>query len=343
MLTSPALLSMVSSRSASTRAISTRSAGAVSRPGNTGALLSSRLEIESSLAATEAGCEAEGERRASTDCAKSAAATVAAAGTGARGAGTRVTGGAEGGGAAIGTAAIDAAAIGHRGRNGRCGRGRSSGRVRQIADLRYQRRRTRRQSAVADQIAHARECVEAGLHDRVGMIVADHGAPVDVEHQGLEFMAQIAHGGDAGHSGTTFEGMQLTLQFRDSVLVLAVEIPGGQRAFSRLQQFGRLFAVDVGDFVIKLLRRRRCRSLLGYCRECADHGRRAGVDGIAGDRGVEFGFDVMQPREQRRLFRKKCRRFVDVRYHVVDRADRVRQESQAPDPTIRDRCRRPCA
>jgi len=32
MLTSPALLSMVSSRSASTRAISTRSAGALSRP-----------------------------------------------------------------------------------------------------------------------------------------------------------------------------------------------------------------------------------------------------------------------------------------------------------------------
>jgi len=38
MLTSPALLSMVSSRSASTRAISTRSTGAASRPGNIGAL-----------------------------------------------------------------------------------------------------------------------------------------------------------------------------------------------------------------------------------------------------------------------------------------------------------------
>src|SRR5882672_12622131 len=117
MLTSPALLSMVSSRSASTRAISTRSTGALSRPGNTGALLSSRLAIDSSLAAVEAGCETERERRASTDSAKSAAAAVAAAATGAGGAGTRVTGGAETGGAGIGaatigTAALDAATIG---------------------------------------------------------------------------------------------------------------------------------------------------------------------------------------------------------------------------------------
>src|ERR1700676_2669476 len=54
MLTSPALLSMVSSRSASTRAISTRSAGTVSRPGSTGAELISRLEMESSPAAGSA-------------------------------------------------------------------------------------------------------------------------------------------------------------------------------------------------------------------------------------------------------------------------------------------------
>src|ERR1700730_9001092 len=217
MLTSPALLSIVSSRSASTRAISTRSTGALSRPGNTGALLSSRLAIESSLAAVEAGCETERERRASTDSAKSAAAS---AGTRARGAGA-----------------------------------------------------TRRQSAVAHQIAHAAECVETGLHDGVGMIVAGHGAAVDLQHQGLEFMTQIAHGADARHSGAAFEGMQLTLQFRDSLFVLAVAIPGGQRAFSRLQQFGRLFAVDVGDFVIELLRRRRRSGLLRNRRKCGDHGR----------------------------------------------------------------------
>src|SRR5260370_1308896 len=155
MLTSPALLSMVSSRSASTRAISTRSAGALSRPGNTGALLSSRLAIESSLAAIGAGCEAEGERRAPTDSAKSTAATVPSA-SGAR------------------------------------------------------------------------------------------------------------------HRGPALEGWHLALQFRASFLVLAVAIPGGRRAFSRLQQFGRLFAVDVGDFVIETLRGGGGRGLLGnyYRREC---------------------------------------------------------------------------
>src|SRR6202012_2101836 len=50
MLTSPALFSMVSSSSASTRAISTRSTGGASRPGNTGALLNSRLDGASSPA-----------------------------------------------------------------------------------------------------------------------------------------------------------------------------------------------------------------------------------------------------------------------------------------------------
>ncbi len=220
----------------------------------------------------------------------------------------------------------------HPGRNGRRGDARNSRRIRQIADLRDQRRRTHRHSAVAHQIAHAREFVETGLHDRVGMVVAGHGAAVDLQHQGLEFMTQVAHGADARHSGAAFEGMQLTLQFRDSLFVLAVAIPGGQRAFSGLQQFGRFFAVDVGDFVIELLRRRRRSGLLRNRRQCGDHGRRARVDGLAGNRGVEFGFDVVQPREQRGLFREKCRRFVDVRYHVVDRADRVRQSRK---PTIR--------
>ncbi len=147
------------------------------------------------------------------------------------------------------------------------------------------------------------------------MIVADHGTAVDLHYQGLQFMAQIAHGADTRHSGSAFEGMQMTLQFRDWLLVVAVAIPGGQRFFRRLEQFGRLFAVDVCDLVIELLR----------SRERRDHGRRAGVNGIAGDRGVEFDFDVVQPHEQRRLVREKCRRFVDMRYHVVDRANRFAQ------------------
>ncbi len=56
MLTSPALFSIVSSNSASTRAISTRSAGTLSRPGSTGALLTSRLDIDSSPSMAGTAC-----------------------------------------------------------------------------------------------------------------------------------------------------------------------------------------------------------------------------------------------------------------------------------------------
>src|SRR5258707_2516306 len=74
MLTSPALLSMVSSRSASTRAISTLSTGAASRPGKIGALLISKAET-SSFAAAGSG---EGARATGS----AAATRVAGAGAG---------------------------------------------------------------------------------------------------------------------------------------------------------------------------------------------------------------------------------------------------------------------
>src|ERR1700682_6380144 len=114
MLTSPALLSMVSSRSASTRAISTRSAGALSRPGNTGALVSSRLATESSLAAIGAGscgviAYAPATAGGAPDTARSGGATVtgrAAIGTAAR-VGAAASADA---GASVGTAATAGAA-----------------------------------------------------------------------------------------------------------------------------------------------------------------------------------------------------------------------------------------
>src|ERR1700691_2045594 len=104
MLTSPALLSMVSSRSASTRAISTRSVGALSRPGSTGALLSSRLATESSLAASGTGsslglaCTAPRDGGASMDAAKSGAG-AGGAGVAGRGAVAEDSAVAENGGA----------------------------------------------------------------------------------------------------------------------------------------------------------------------------------------------------------------------------------------------------
>src|SRR6202041_884909 len=112
MLTSPALLSMVSSKSASTRAISTRSAGALSRPGNTGALLSSRLVAESSLTATETGSGGAAGRCAA---AAGAAATntempVGTAFSDTAFSDTALSGGAVIGGAAFGDAAVEAGA-----------------------------------------------------------------------------------------------------------------------------------------------------------------------------------------------------------------------------------------
>jgi hypothetical protein len=281
-------------------------------------------------------------------------------------------------------------------------RGRRSRRIHQRANPRYQRRRSRRQSAAAHEVAHAGQFIQARLHHRVGIVVADDGAAVDLDHQRFEFMAEIAHGADARHSRSALESMQLPLQLRDPLLVPAIAIPGSEGYLRRIQQFGRLFAIDIRDFVIEILSRRghlarfgrfgcfehlghpecfeRLEHLgrLGCLRRCGrferlghlecferlehlgrlerllrcghferfghlgrlwglgrhrcnglDHRRRAGVDGIAGDRGVEFAFDVLQTREQSRLFREERRRFVDMRYHVVDGANRVAQGGES--------------
>src|ERR1700722_20530928 len=114
MLTSPALFSMVSSRSAPTRAISTRSTGALSRPGKTGALLSSRLDTDSSLATAEAGSSGGTARSlamdsgASMDAAKSGAAAIAGASV----PGASVPGAAVPGAAATGVTAAAVTAVG---------------------------------------------------------------------------------------------------------------------------------------------------------------------------------------------------------------------------------------
>ena len=81
----------------------------------------------------------------------------------------------------------------------------------------------------------------------------DHRAAVDLNDQALELMAQIAHGRDARHARAALEGVQLALQLGDSLLVLAIAIPGGERGLSRLEQLGRLLAVDIRDLVIELL------------------------------------------------------------------------------------------
>ena len=53
-------------------------------------------------------------------------------------------------------------------------------------------------------------------------IITRHSAAIDLNDQALEFMAQVTHGRDARHARTTLQGVQLPLQFRDSILVLAI-------------------------------------------------------------------------------------------------------------------------
>src|ERR1700684_3321851 len=94
MLTSPALLSMVSSRSASTRAISTRSAGWLSRPGSMDALLVSRLvDTDSSEAAAGAASSALGVTGAAGRGAVTGTADIIARVAGAGGPGAAARGG----------------------------------------------------------------------------------------------------------------------------------------------------------------------------------------------------------------------------------------------------------
>src|ERR1700722_7992225 len=125
MLTSPALFRMVSSRSASTRAISTLSHGALSRPGKTGALLSSRLDTDSSLATAEAGSSGGAARSfakdggASMDAAKSDAAAIA----GVTAAGVTAAGVTAAGVTAAGVTAASVTAAGVAAGGGGAGRG----------------------------------------------------------------------------------------------------------------------------------------------------------------------------------------------------------------------------
>ncbi len=206
MLTSPALLSMVSSRSASTRAISTRSAGALSRPGKIGALLISRLDdrilarggrssdsVAQMPRRDAAGCEAQRGRRGMQPC----------GGTGGR---PRRTARRYGRRA---TAALCARRIRQTRGSARSARCAPVGSVPWLTRSRMRRK-----------------FIEARLHDRVRMIVAGHGTAVDLDHQGLEFVAQIAHGADARHARTALERVQLPLQFRNPFLVLAIAVPG---------------------------------------------------------------------------------------------------------------------
>ncbi len=237
---------------------------------------------------------------------------------------------------------------------GRSRRGLRRRSLREPAYLRNQIARLARQRTGADQIAHAREFIQTGLHDRVGMVIASNAAAVDLQHQGLEFVAQIAHGGHARHTRSAFQRVQLALQLGDGLLVFAVFIPDRQRPLRSFQQLGRFFAVDVRYFVIECFRRRRL-DFLGrlYCRRYATAAGAASSAGTmaealvslrsAGDHRIDFGFQIAQSRQQLRLIGEKSGRFIDVGQDVFDGAHRLLERREARIRQAHVRCRRLCA
>ena len=166
------------------------------------------------------------------------------------------------------------------------------------------------------------------------MVVAEHHSAVDLDHQRLEFVAQIAHGGDARHPGSAFQGVQLTLQFLDPQLVLAVAIPCRQGDLRRLEQFSGFFTVDIRDLAVEFFRRRYfvggplgARIFAARVFRQNHQGRRHGL-ALVGESRVECGLELVQSLDQPRLSGEECGRLVDVRHHVVDFADRIRQDGK---------------
>ncbi len=311
MLTSPALFSIASSRSASTRAISTRSVGMLSRPGSTGPVLTSSCASESSDTDID---DADSSEIVGAVGAARAAIGVAGAGVGAAACAVATgAAGLRGGGlhCRLRGRRLRSRGGGRRRRRGRRVRGDSAA---QVADLLQQGPRGRGQYPGAHQIAHARELVEACLHHRMRMVVPHYHAAVDRNHQRLELVAQIAHGGDTRHAGAALQRVQRALQLGDGLLVLAIVIPGGERQLGSLDQLGRLLAVDIGDLVIELIRRVGARLGRGGMPRAGSRGDglrelrhdrgRAGLDD-ARELGIDLGLEHLPSAREARVARRR--------------------------------------
>ncbi len=110
-----------------------------------------------------------------------------------------------------------------------------------------------------DVLAQPMELVEARLQQLVDRGVARGEPLAQPDEQGFQFMAQIAHDGEPGHSGATFERVQITLQIGQRRVTAAVtgrETSHG--AIGSIQQLGGLFGEDRGDLrVVRQALRRR--------------------------------------------------------------------------------------
>jgi hypothetical protein len=180
MLTSPATFSMLSRRSASTRATSPRSALAsrVGGPTGAGPLLGFGVGFRFRAAAAAARRR---RRRAAHLGGRRSAAYRRDSGTGAL-----------------------------RLRRGRLGLARPS--LGHQPDTRDEVARDRHGPAGADVVAHARELVEARLRDLEAAVVEPRRIVAELDQKRLELVAQVAHGRDARHARAALQRVQHALQ-----------------------------------------------------------------------------------------------------------------------------------
>ena len=128
-------------------------------------------------------------------------------------------------------------------------RGRRQGRrspiaPRQTLNTRDHGARRRCGAAVGDQLAHARELIEARLDDIEHGLVRADGAVVDLHHERFQLVAQVAHGRDARHPGAALERVQRSLEGRAVLGAAGVRAPGGERLLRGVNELRGLFGKD---------------------------------------------------------------------------------------------------
>ncbi len=94
------------------------------------------------------------------------------------------------------------------------------------------------------------QLVDASLQQFVHAGARLHAAAVEGNEQCLQFVAQITHRGNSGHSGTAFERVQMALEFLQGMPRAFVPGPQAERLVRRLQEFRRFLGEDRGDFLV---------------------------------------------------------------------------------------------
>ena len=94
------------------------------------------------------------------------------------------------------------------------------------------------------------QLVDASLQQLVHAGTRLHAAAVERNEQCLQFVAQITHRGNSGHSGTALERVQMALEFLQGLPRTLVPGPQAERLVCRLQEFRRFLGKDRGDFLV---------------------------------------------------------------------------------------------